>query len=100
MLMQARTEKALPEMLIIAAGLSIPDPRERPEEKRELANAAHKAFACARLRLPHAAQDLERLPRLHRQVTQRAPQVLQIQLPLLHPHAGVARRLEPALRLL
>ena len=46
MLLQARVEKALPEMLIIAAGLSIPDPRERPEEKRELANAAHKAFAA------------------------------------------------------
>lgn len=46
MLLQARTEKALPELLIIAAGLSVPDPRERPEEKRELANAAHKAFAA------------------------------------------------------
>ncbi|MCE2692832.1 MAG: ATP-dependent RNA helicase HrpA [Verrucomicrobiaceae bacterium] len=46
MLLHARTEKALPEMLVIAAGLSIPDPRERPEEKRELANAAHKAFAA------------------------------------------------------
>ncbi len=46
MLLQARIEKALPEMLVIAAGLSIPDPRERPEEKRELANAAHKAFAA------------------------------------------------------
>ena len=46
MLLQARKEKVLPEMLIIAAGLSIPDPRERPEEGREQANAAHKAFAC------------------------------------------------------
>jgi len=46
MLLQARVEKALPELLVIAAGLSIPDPRERPEEKRELANAAHKAFAA------------------------------------------------------
>ena len=46
MLLQARMEKVLPEMLIIAAGLSIPDPRERPEEKREQANAAHKAFAA------------------------------------------------------
>jgi ATP-dependent helicase HrpA len=45
MLMHARVEKVLPEMLIIASGLSIPDPRERPEEKKELANAAHKAFA-------------------------------------------------------
>jgi len=33
-------------MLVIASGLSIPDPRERPEEKKELANAAHKAFAA------------------------------------------------------
>jgi len=46
MLLQARVEKALPELLIIAAGLSVPDPRERPEEKRELAHAAHKAFAA------------------------------------------------------
>ncbi len=46
MLLQAREEKVLPEMLVIAAGLSIPDPRERPEEKREQAAAAHKAFAA------------------------------------------------------
>jgi ATP-dependent helicase HrpA len=46
MLLQARREKVLPELLIIAAGLSIPDPRERPEEKRDLAQAAHKAFAA------------------------------------------------------
>ena len=45
MLLHARTEGVLPEMLVIASGLSIPDPRERPEEKKELANAAHKAFA-------------------------------------------------------
>ncbi|MDB6152180.1 MAG: hrpB 1 [Chthoniobacteraceae bacterium] len=45
MLLQARTEGALPEMLIIAAGLSIPDPRERPEEEKEAAAAAHRAFA-------------------------------------------------------
>lgn len=46
MLLHARTENVLPEMLVIASGLSIPDPRERPEEKKELANAAHKAFAA------------------------------------------------------
>jgi ATP-dependent helicase HrpA len=45
MLMQARHENAVPEMLIIASGLSVPDPRERPEEKREMAAAAHKTFA-------------------------------------------------------
>ena len=46
MLLQARQEGCLADMLILAAGLSIPDPRERPEEKRELAQAAHKAFAA------------------------------------------------------
>ena len=44
MLLQARTENVLPEMLVIAAGLSVPDPRERPEEAREAAAAAHKTF--------------------------------------------------------
>ncbi len=46
MLLQARHEGCLPAMLVIAAGLSIPDPRERPEEKRAQADAAHKAFAA------------------------------------------------------
>ncbi len=45
MLLQAREEGALPEMLVIAAGLSVPDPRERPEDAKEAANAAHKLFA-------------------------------------------------------
>jgi ATP-dependent helicase HrpA len=47
MLLQARREKVLSEMLIIAAGLSVPDPRERPEDAREAAAAAHQAFADA-----------------------------------------------------
>lgn len=44
MLLQATTENALPEILVIAAGLSIPDPRERPDEEKEAAAAAHKVF--------------------------------------------------------
>ena len=44
MLLQAREEKALPEVLVIAAGLSVPDPRERPEDAKEAAAAAHRAF--------------------------------------------------------
>ena len=47
MLLQARQERALPEVLIIAAGLSVPDPRERPEDAKEAAAAAHRAFAVA-----------------------------------------------------
>lgn len=63
MLLQARQEEALPEVLVIAAGLSVPDPRERPEEAKELAAAAHKAFWCpdsdflSLLRLWQAAPD-------------------------------------------
>lgn len=44
MLIQAQKEGCLHDMLILAAGLSVPDPRERPEHAREQANAAHKRF--------------------------------------------------------
>ncbi|MCZ6675215.1 MAG: ATP-dependent RNA helicase HrpA [Verrucomicrobia bacterium] len=44
MILEAKEEHALEEVLIIAAGLSIQDPRERPEEKREEADAMHKKF--------------------------------------------------------
>ena len=44
MLLQARQEHALPELLVIASGLSVPDPRERPEDEKEAASAAHRAF--------------------------------------------------------
>jgi ATP-dependent helicase HrpA len=45
MILQARREKAVREVLVIASGLSIQDPRERPEEKRAQADAAHRKFA-------------------------------------------------------
>jgi ATP-dependent helicase HrpA len=48
MLLQARQEQALPEVLVIAAGLSIPDPRERPEEQKDAAQTAHRKFAHPR----------------------------------------------------
>ena len=44
MILQARAEKALREVLVIAAGLSIQDPRERPMEKQQQADAAHRRF--------------------------------------------------------
>jgi ATP-dependent helicase HrpA len=49
MLLEARDAGVLPEVLVIAAGLSIPDPRERPEEAKEKAASAHRAFA-----VPHS----------------------------------------------
>ena len=55
-------ERALPEVLVIAAGLSVPDPRERPEDEKEAAAAAHRAFDGRRTRifsslLQHLARD-------------------------------------------
>jgi ATP-dependent helicase HrpA len=44
MILEAQRENALADVLVIAAGLSIQDPRERPLEKRDLAEAAHRRF--------------------------------------------------------
>ncbi len=44
MLLQARQENALDDVLIIAAGLSIQDPRERPAEQAKEADAMHHRF--------------------------------------------------------
>lgn len=48
MLLQATKEKALAEILVIAAGLSIQDPRERPMDQKEAADQAHKRFVHPR----------------------------------------------------
>ncbi|MGD0410272.1 MAG: ATP-dependent RNA helicase HrpA [Verrucomicrobiota bacterium] len=45
MLLQSQREHATSELLIIAAGLSIQDPRERPLDQKDAAAAAHKQFA-------------------------------------------------------
>jgi len=44
MLLAAEREGCLSEMLVIVAGLSIPDPRERPAEQRERAEVLHRRF--------------------------------------------------------
>jgi len=48
MLLQAQQEHATRELLIIAAGLSIQDPRERPLEQKDAAATAHKRFGDPR----------------------------------------------------
>ncbi len=45
MILQAKAEKCLREVIVIAAGLSIQDPRERPLDAREKADAAHRRFS-------------------------------------------------------
>jgi len=44
MILQARVEKAVREVLVVASGLSIQDPRERPLDQRAQADAAHRRF--------------------------------------------------------
>jgi ATP-dependent helicase HrpA len=44
MILAARDENCLDEVLVIAAALSVQDPRERPMDKQELADAAHAQF--------------------------------------------------------
>lgn len=44
MILQAKEENALYEVLIIASGISCLDPRERPEDKQSQADQKHAAF--------------------------------------------------------
>ena len=43
-LLQSRTEGCVPEIAIITAALCIQDPRERPVEKAQQADAMHRIF--------------------------------------------------------
>jgi ATP-dependent helicase HrpA len=45
MIVAARDEGCLREVLVIAAALSVQDPRERPQERQGTADAAHRRFA-------------------------------------------------------
>lgn len=44
MILAARDQQCLTEMLVIAAALSVQDPRDRPMQDREAADAAHAKF--------------------------------------------------------
>jgi len=44
MLLEARTERCVPEVAVLAAALSVRDPRERPPDKAQQADAVHAAF--------------------------------------------------------
>ncbi len=45
MILAARHEGAMDEVLVIAAALSVQDPRDRPMDQRQQADEAHKQFA-------------------------------------------------------
>ncbi|MGC9163937.1 MAG: ATP-dependent RNA helicase HrpA, partial [Thiomonas sp.] len=48
MILEARSRESLTEVLIIAAALSVQDPRERPAEAQQAADEAHRKFADER----------------------------------------------------
>ena len=48
MILQADTEGCVREVLVLAAALSIPDPRERPADREEAARQKHARFADER----------------------------------------------------
>ncbi|OBK92315.1 ATP-dependent RNA helicase HrpA [Mycobacterium asiaticum] len=45
MILQAETEDCVREMLVLAAALTIPDPRERPADREDAARQKHARFA-------------------------------------------------------
>ena len=91
MLLQAREEQALSEVLVIAAAISIQDPRERPLEEQDAADQMHRQFTT-KFRFPSLSQHLERVPRQSgKRLAEPTPQILQGALPLLHADARMAR---------
>ncbi len=44
MILEARSQQALAELLIIASALAVQDPRERPADRQEAADTAHRRF--------------------------------------------------------
>jgi ATP-dependent helicase HrpA len=48
LLLAGKEHQCLAEILVIASALSVQDPRERPQERREAADAAHQRFSDER----------------------------------------------------
>ena len=92
MLLQAREEQALSEVLVIAAAISIQDPRERPLEEQDAADQMHRQFHdknsdfLAYLNIWNAYHD-----KVESCLAEPTAQILQGALPLLHADARMAR---------
>ncbi|MCK7482672.1 MAG: hypothetical protein M0C28_40280 [Candidatus Moduliflexus flocculans] len=72
MLIEARAENCLPEVAVLAAALSIRDPRERPPEKAAAGRRRPRRLQASGLGLPDPAQHLEPLPRRLREARRRS----------------------------
>ena len=95
-LLEAGRTGCLREALVIAAFLSIQDPRERPADKTEAADEKHAQFADERSDFI-AVLNLWRAAREQGDGRQpRAAALVQGELPVVRAHAGVAGPARPA----
>ncbi len=97
MIVAARDEGCLREVLIIAAALSVHDPRERPQDKQGSADIAHRKFADPKseflgwLKLWDWYQIRSRTSQVAAQASADLPRAL----PLGAAHARMARHPRP-----
>ena len=97
MILEAERLGCLREVLVIAAALSLQDPRERPVEQRPQADQQHARFKDERQRLPHLAQPLAPPPRAAaRALLVGVPADVQAGVPQLPAGARVAGLRVPA----
>ena len=97
MILAADDEDCLAEVLIIAAALEVQDPRDRPPEKQEAADACHAQFADAELRFLRVPEAVGLLsPAAREALAKPVAEGLPAELPVLQPDARMARRPPPA----
>ena len=96
MILEARHHDCLREVLIITAALSIQDPRERPADTREAADAMHAQVRRAGFGLPGVPHPVG-LParQAGRAVRLRVPPPVPPRIPALPAGAGVAGPVRP-----
>ncbi|GAA2881716.1 hypothetical protein GCM10020220_084950 [Nonomuraea rubra] len=96
MVLEAEKNGCLREVMVIAAALSIQDPRERPSDKQQQARRETPPLRRPRVRLPGLPQPVE-LPAREAAgaVLQRVPAVVQGRVPQLPARTRVAGHLQP-----
>ena len=94
MILAAKAEGSLAEVLVIAAALSVQDPRERPLERAQARRRGAEEVRRREIglpRLPEAVEVLSRRRSRTRNRTASCAELCREQFPLLQPHARVAR---------
>ncbi len=97
MILAADERNCLEEVLIIAAGLEVQDPRERPVEKTEAADQCHASSSDEQSDFFSILKLWDFYHHLKRDaLAQSAAESLPAELPLLQPAARMGRHLPPA----